>query len=38
MHRIDLLRLRVLLQHQLYRTTAVRTSVLGGWFVRRSYR
>lgn len=35
MNRIDPRRLRLLLQHHLYRSTAVKASTLGGWFVRR---
>lgn len=35
MHRIDLIRLRVLLQQRLYPTAAVRASIGGGWFVQR---
>jgi len=35
MNRISLARLRLLLQNRLYRTAAVRSSILGGWLVQR---
>ena len=35
MNRIDPIRLRCLLQNHLYRTAAVKASILGGWFIQR---
>lgn len=35
MNRISLSRLRTLLHAHLYRTTAVRASIGGGWFMQR---
>ena len=35
MHRIHPHYLRLLLKNRLYRTAAVRSSILGGWLVRR---
>jgi hypothetical protein len=38
MHRISLIRLRLVLKHELWRTTAVTASHLGGWLVQRPAR
>jgi hypothetical protein len=35
MNRISLIRLRALLQSNLYRTVAITASIGGGWFVQR---
>lgn len=35
MNRIDLWRLRALIQHRMWADTYVSASVLGGWFLRR---